>query len=569
MRLVARYETTDYTLNTLLPASLFRSAKASSLVVPHAWFSSSIMHIVIADDLPASAVALLSEVPGWTIDARVGRPLPELLAAVGSADALVVRSATKVTREVIDAAPRLRVIARAGTGVDNVDLQAASARGIVVMNAPGANSISVAELAMAQMLALARHLPAADAAMKGHRWEKKRFAGIELRGKTLGIVGLGRIGQEVATRARAFDMQIVAHDPFISEELAAQLGARLASLDEVCAEADYLTLHLPVTPQTRHLFNAERFARCKPGIRLINTARGDLIDERALVEALKSGRVAAAALDVFEKEPPADWGLADMPNVVASPHIAASTGEAQELVGVETAAAVRDFLRDGLIRNAVNFPSLTPEDFARLRPWLTLAERLGSFVAQLGEARITAVGVRYYGELASGRSELLSSAVLVGVFRTMLSNGITAVNARAVAAERGVEVIESRSSRVRDFTSLLSVKLHTSEGERWVEGSIFERGGPRLVLVDGVPVEAPLAGSQIVVKNDDRPGVIGAVGTVLGRHQVNIANFALGRSPEGAVGVVSVDEGDRITAAVIEELRAIAAVRSVHTVRLD
>lgn len=569
MRLVARYETTDYTLNTLLAALLFRSAKASSLSFHALAPDVSIMHIVIADELPASAVALLSEVSGWTIDAQSGRPLPELLEALGQADALVVRSATKVTREVIDAAPRLRVIARAGTGVDNVDLQAASARGIVVMNAPGANSISVAELAMAQMLALARHLPAADAAMKGHRWEKKRFAGIELRGKTLGIVGLGRIGQEVASRARAFDMQIVAHDPFITEELAAQIGARLASLDEVCAEADYLTLHLPVTPQTRHLFNAERFARCKPGIRLINTARGDLIDEPALAAALKSGRVAAAALDVFEQEPPADWALADLPNVIASPHIAASTGEAQELVGVETAAAVRDFLRDGLIRNAVNFPSLTPEDFARLRPWLTLAERLGSFVAQLGETRTTAVGIRYYGELAAGKSELLASAVLVGVFRTILSNGITAVNAKAVAAERGIEVIESRSSRVRDFTSLLSVKLHTSDGERWVEGTLFERGGPRLVLVDGVPVEAPLAGSQIVVKNDDRPGVIGAVGTVLGRHQVNIANFALGRSPEGAVGVVSVDQGDRITDAVLDELRAIAAVRSVQAIRLD
>ena len=527
------------------------------------------MHILIADDLPASAVALLSDVAGWTIDARAGRPLPELLTAIASADALIVRSATKVTREVIDAAPRLRVIARAGTGVDNVDLPAASARGIVVMNAPGANSISVAELAMAQMLALARHLPAADAAMKAHRWEKKRFAGAELRGKTLGIVGLGRIGQEVATRARAFDMAIVAHDPFISEELASQVGARLASLDETCQQADYLTLHLPVTPQTRHLFDAARFARCKRGVRLVNTARGELIDEGALAEALQSGQVGGAALDVFQQEPPADWRLAELPNVVASPHIAASTGEAQELVGAETAAAVRDFLKDGVIRNAVNFPSLAPEEFQRLQPWVTLAERLGSLVAQMGEARISGVGVRYYGELANGKTDLLASAALVGLFRTMLSGGVTAVNAKAVAAERGIEVVESRSTRVRNFTSLLSVKLHTSDGERWVEGTIFEHGGPRLVLVDGVPVEAPLAGSQIVVKNDDRPGVIGAVGTVLGRHAVNIANFALGRSPECAVGVVSVDEADRVTDTVLAELRAIPAVRSVHAVRLD
>jgi D-3-phosphoglycerate dehydrogenase / 2-oxoglutarate reductase len=479
-----------------------------------------------------------------------------------------VRSATRVTRDVIAAAPSLRVIARAGTGVDNVDLDAASARGIVVMNAPGANSISVAELALAQMLALARHLPAADAAMKQRKWEKKKFAGVELRGKTLGVVGLGRIGQEVAVRARSFGMQIVAHDPFISVDLAAQVGARLASLDEVCAEADYLTLHLPVTPQTKHIFNAERLARCKKGVRICNTARGELIDQQALVAALASGQVAAAAIDVFEQEPPTDWALAELPNVVATPHIAASTGEAQELVGVETAAAVRDYLRDGIIRNAVNFPSMAPEEFARLQPWVTLAERLGALVAQMGEARVTGVGVRYYGELAAGRNDLLTSAVLVGIFRTMLSGGVTAVNAKSVAAERGIEVIASQSSRVRNFTALVSVKLHTSAGERWVEGTIFEHGGPRLVLVDGVPVEAPLQGTQIIIKNNDQPGVIGAVGTVLGRHGVNIANFALGRGAEGAIGVVTVDETNGISSDVRAELAAIPAVRSVEVVRL-
>ncbi len=527
------------------------------------------MKIVIADDLPASAVALLREDPEWIVDAKAGRPLPDLLAALADADALVVRSATKVTPDLIAAAPALRVIARAGTGVDNVDLDAASQRGIVVMNAPGANSISVAELLLAQLLALARHLPAADAAMKTRKWEKKKFAGIELRGKTLGIVGLGRIGQEVAARARAFEMQIVAHDPFISAGLATQLGARLATLDEVCAEADFLTLHLPVTPQTKHLFNAERLARCKKGIRICNTARGELIDTPALVEALRSGHVAAAAIDVFEQEPPIDWTLAELPNVVATPHIAASTGEAQELVGVETAAAVRDYLRDGVIRNAVNFPSLSPDEFRRLQPWVTVAERLGSMVAQMGEARISSVGVRYYGELARGRTDLLASAVLVGLFRRMLSGGVSAVNAKSIAAERGIEVVESHSSRVRNFTSLMSVKLHTSDGERWVEGTLVEHSGPRLVLVDGVPVEAPLAGTQIFITNDDRPGVIGAVGTVLGKHNVNIANFALGRSAGGAIGVVSVDDADRVTPAVMAELTAIAAVRSAQVVMLD
>jgi len=526
------------------------------------------MKIVIADDLPASAAELLREVSGWTVDARAGRPLPELEGALADADALIVRSATKVTRALIGKAPQLRVIARAGSGVDNVDLEAASARGIVVMNAPGANSISVAELALAFLLALARPIPAADAAMKAQKWEKKKFAGTELRGKTLGIIGLGRIGQEVALRARAFGMTIVAHDPFISADLAAQSGARLASLDELCAEADYLTLHLPVSGGTKHLLNAERLAACKPGVRIVNTARGELIDDAALAEALRSGQVAGAALDVFQQEPPADWTLPSMPNVIATPHIAASTGEAQELVGVETAAAVRDYLQDGVIRNAVNFPSLPPEEFRRLQPYLTLAERLGTLVAQMGEARTHAVGIRYYGALSEGRSDLLASAVLVGLFRTMLSTGVTQVNAKTVAAERGIEVIESRSTRARDFTSLLSVKLHTSDGERWVEGTVFEHGGPRLVLVDGVPVEAPLEGNQIIIKNDDRPGVIGAVGTVLGRHGVNIANFALGRTAECAIGVVGVDDGDKVTAPVIAELRAIPAVMTAQLVRL-
>jgi len=529
------------------------------------------MKIVIADDLPASAADLLRAVHGWHVDARAGRPLPELEAALEDADALIVRSATKVTRALIEKAPRLRVIARAGTGVDNVDLDAASARGIVVMNAPGANSISVAELAMAFVLDLARPVPAADAAMKAKKWEKKKFAGIEVRGKTLGIVGLGRIGQEVAVRARAFGMEIVAHDPFIPEPVAAQYGARLASLDEVCAEADYLTLHLPVTDSTRGIFDADRFAKCKRGIRIINTARGELIDEAALAAALESGQVGGAALDVFRQEPPADWSLAQLPNVIATPHIAASTGEAQELVGVETAAAVRDFLRDGIIRNAVNFPSVPAEDFARLRPYLTLAERLGTLVAQMGEARVTALGVRYYGDLSEGNNDMIASAALVGLFRTMLSGGVTIVNARAVAAERGIEVIESRSSRVRNFTSLLSMKLHTDAGERWVEGTVFEHGGPRLVLVDGVPVEAPLEGTQIIIKNNDQPGVIGAVGTVLGQEGVNIANFALGRSQHGAIGVVGIDENGnnpRVNEAVLGELRAIPAVRSAQVVRL-
>src|SRR5438874_4190557 len=448
------------------------------------------MHIVVADDLPASSLELLRSESSWTVDSRSGRTPDALAADLADADALLVRSATKVDARLMDAAPKLRVIARAGTGVDNVDVAAASSRGILVVNAPGANSVSVAEHACALMLAVARSVPAADRAMKDARWEKKRFLGTELRGKTLGIAGLGRIGQEVAQRARAFGMRVVAHDPYISTEIAAGLGVELLSLDGLCAAADYLTLHLPSTPETRHLFDDRRFARCKAGIRVINTARGELVDEAALRRAIDSGVVAAAALDVFETEPPADWSLAQLPQVIATPHIAASTEEAQELVGIETAATVRDFLRDGMVRNAVNFPSIPADELQQLQPWIRLADQLGGLASQMGPARIEALGVRYYGALVESRAvDVLAASAAAGVLRPILSSGVSILNARAAARARGIDIVESRSSRPRHFTSLVSIKLQTDAGERWVEGTVFEPNSPRLVSVRGVRSE--------------------------------------------------------------------------------
>src|SRR5436190_324206 len=530
------------------------------------------MKIVVADELPASALDLLRIQSDWTIDARSGRSPDDLAAALVDADALLVRSATKVDAQLLDAAPRLRIVARAGTGVDNVDVDAASARGVLVVNAPGANSISVAEHALALMLALARSVPAADRAMKDARWEKKRFVGTELRGKAVGIAGLGRIGQEVAQRARAFGMRVVAHDPYISTEVASGLGVELLSLDEVCAAADYLTLHLPSTPETRHLFDDRRFARCKAGIRLINTARGELVDEAALRRAIERGIVAAAALDVFEIEPPSDWSLAQLPQVIATPHIAASTEEAQELVGIETAATVRDFLRDGTVRNAVNFPSIHPDEMQRLQPWIRLTDRLGGVVSQMGAARIEELGVRYYGALVESRGlEVLAASAAAGVLRPILSSGVSIVNARAAARARGIDIVESRSTRSRHFHSLVSIKLRTDAGERWVEGTVFEPNSPRLVSVRGVDVEAPLGGTMIIIANEYRPGVIGEVGTILGRHGVNIASFALGRNATGAIGVVNVDEDPAAPQALdraVEELRKVRAIREAFVVRL-
>jgi D-3-phosphoglycerate dehydrogenase len=527
------------------------------------------MRIVVADDLPKTAVELL-KAEGWDVDSKSGRTPEQLKADMGDADALVVRSATKVTPDIIAAAPKLRAIARAGTGVDNVNVEAASARGIVVMNAPGANSISVAELAMAQLLSLARKLPAADASMKQGKWDKKSFLGEEVRGKVLGLAGLGRIGQEVARRAQSFEMTVIAHDPFISKQVADGLEIELVSMDDLCARADYLSLHMPATPQTRHTFNAERLAKCKRGLKLINTARGELIDEAALVDAINSGQIGGAALDVYTSEPTTDYTLQQLPQVVASPHIAASTREGQELVGVETATALRDFLKTGVIRNAVNFPSVPPEEFQKLQPYIGLAKQLGCLVGQMGEARIQSLSVRYYGDLATGQHPLILSAALAGLFQAILSDTVTEVNAKAVAAARGIDLIESSSTRERIYRSLMSLKLTTSSGERYVEGTVLPGHGPRLVLLDGVPLEAPLAGTILLFENRDQPGVVGQLGTILGKHGVNIANFALGRTETGAVGAVQLDEpADKpIGPNVLEEIRAMKQLMKAWLVRV-
>ena len=522
------------------------------------------MHIVIADPLSPSAVEAL-RVPGWTIDSRAGRAPADLARDLSDADALVVRSATQVTADLLLAAPKLRVVARAGTGVDNVDVAAASARGIVVMNAPGANSISVAEHAMGLMLALSRSVPAADAAMKKGVWDKKRLTGVELRGKLLGVVGFGRIGREVAARARAFGMDLVAHDPFIPARAATDVA--LVPLDELLSRADYITLHVPSTPETYHLLDAARLGRCKRGVRIVNTARGELVDEGALIDAIEAGIVAGAGLDVFEKEPPTDHRLTQLPQVIATPHISASTVEAQEQVGQEIAACVRDYLRDGIIRNAVNFPAIPAEEFARVLPFLQLADRLGALAAQLLRGRPESLGVRYYGPVPAAHEDVLGTAVIAGALRSVTS-GVTLVNARAIAAARGLEVVESRSSRRREFANVLSVKIRDSAGERWVEGTVFEDGSPRLHTVQAVDIEAPLSGTLLVIDNEDQPGVIGDVGTALARHGVNIANFALGRGEGGAVGVINVDAAPGLDAAV-DDIRRLASIRDARVARLD
>jgi D-3-phosphoglycerate dehydrogenase len=410
-------------------------------------------------------------------------------------------------------------------------------------------------------------------AMKQGQWTTKELVGIELRGKNLGLVGLGRVGQEVAFRARAFGMHVVAHDPYISEQLARSLDVELLTLDELCVQSDFVSLHLPLTATTRRMFNAKQLAKFKYGSHLINTSRGDLIDESALADAIESGQIGGAGLDVFECEPPIDSRLIALPQVVATPHIAGSTQEAQQLVGTETAAGIRDYLQLGIVQNAVNFPSIPLEELRRLQPFVNLAEKLGAFVAQLATGRTRTVNIRYYGGLTTGTNEPLVGAVLKGLFQTMLSSTITLINARSVAEGRGVDVVESRSPRPRNFTSLMAVKLDTSDGELWVEGAIFEHGGARIVLLDGVEIEAGLEGTHIVIRNLDEPGVVGAVGSILAECGVNIARFALGRGPGGAVSVISIDDsmdsGNReLDQGLLDTLRAVPAIKSAQLVRI-
>lgn len=523
------------------------------------------MHIVIADALPPSAAEMFRDA-GCSVDARSGRTPGDLARDLANADALIVRSATQVTADLLAAAPRLRVVARAGTGVDNVDVAAATSRGVLVMNAAGANSISVAELALGLMVALARGIAAGDATMKRGVWDKKRLTGIELRGKLLGIIGLGRIGREVAARARAFGMDVIAHDPFLATRAADAAAVPLVELDELLPRADFITLHVPSLPETRHLLNRERLSKCRRGVRIVNTARGELIDEAALVEAIQSGQVGGAALDVFEVEPPADTRLTALPQVVATPHIAASTTEAQELVGTEIALAVRDFLFEGIVRNAVNFPSVPPDDVPRLRPYLALAERLGSAVAQLAAGRPETIGIRYYGPLMTTWQEVIGRAVLAGALSHALDN-VTSVNARRLAADRGIEIVESTSTRERDFLNVISVKLRAGERERWIEGTVFEPSSPRICTLDGVALEMPLSGTLLVISNDDRPGVIGEVGTALGRHGVNIGSFALGRREGRAIGVISVDEAAGLSSS-LADIQQLESVQQIALVKL-
>jgi len=529
------------------------------------------MKVIVADKISERGVQLLKEQAGWNV---VLTTKENLDAEIASADALIVRSATKVTAELLDKAPKLRAVGRAGVGVDNIDLEAATKRGVLVMSTPGGNAVSVAEHTFALLLALARQVPRLDKAIHEGRWEKSSAAGTEVRGKVLGIIGLGRIGSEVAVRAEAFDMRVLGFDPYISEAAAREMNVELVPLDALLAESDFISLHTALSPTTQNLINAATIGKMKKGARIINAARGELIDEAALAEGLKSGKLAGAALDVFAEEPPKNSPLVGLPNVIGTPHVAGSTTEAQEEVGTQVAVQIKDYLADGIIRNAVNLPALSADQYRRVRPYLELAERLGSLVSQLAESRPARIRIRYAGEVAEVGTHLLRSAVLAGVLNAVLDEKVNVVNAPAVAATRGLTVEEETRRREHGFPNTLEVsalpeKTGTSTGFT-AEGTVLHDGSARVLHIEGIPLEAQLEGNILYLRNRDEPGVIGQIGTRLGKLGVNIATFALGRreAHRGADAVSLVHVDGEVTDSILGPIRAIPAITQAKLLRL-
>ena len=516
--------------------------------------------VLISDKMDPLAAKIFAE-RGVQVDEITGKTKEELIAMIGEYDGLAIRSSTKVTKDVLAAAKNLKVVGRAGIGVDNVDIPAASSAGVVVMNTPFGNSITTAEHAIALMFALARDLPEADKSTQAGKWEKNRFMGVEVTSKTLGLIGAGNIGSIVADRALGLKMKVVAYDPFLTQERATDIGIEKVTLDELLARADFITLHTPLTDQTRNILSAEALAKTKKGVRIINCARGGLIDEAALKTALDSGHVAGAALDVFAEEPAKASPLFGTPNFISTPHLGASTSEAQVNVAIQVAEQMADFLISGGVTNALNMPSLSAEEAPKLRPYMALAERLGRLVGQLQGDAIQSVSIEVEGAAAELNQKPITGAVLAGLMG-VYSQTVNMVNAPFLAKERGLDVREVRHDREGDYHTLVRVTVGTPNGDRTVAGTLFANAEPRLVEIFGVKVEADLAGEMLYIVNEDAPGFIGRLGTTLGEAGINIGTFHLGRRAAGgeAVLLLSVDQP---VGAALEQVKALPGVKFV------
>ncbi len=536
------------------------------------------LKIVIAEKVSPATLAILQGEPGWNVVTADGIPAGGLPQALDDADALIVRSAVQADAALLQHAPKLRLIGRAGVGVDNIDTAEATRRGIVVMNTPGANAVAVAELTLGLMIAMCRSIPRANSSMHEGKWDKKTLQGTELRGKTLGIVGLGRIGLEVARRAHAFGMNLIGYDPFIAPVIARENNVTLVPIDDIFSESDFLSLHVGLTPQIEGLINKTSLAIMKPGVRIINCARGELIVDEALVDALKSGHVAGAALDVFRAEPLKNSPYVDLPSVLLSPHIAGSTDEAQEAIGIQLANQVRDYLKLGVVQNAVNVASLSEEEYTEVSPYIEMAARLGQFLAHaIGADRggnIENLTLNFNGRLAQLKTDLIRNAAIAGLLHG--SEGVNRINAASAAQERGIRLQENKREHVPGGTgNTLRLIAHTAGGDFAVTGTVLHGDSPRLMRYNGIYVEAELTGTLLVLRNNDVPGVIGQIGTILGEAGLNIANFALGRTEAEsgqatrAVAVVQLDRpASEALAQAVDKLRGVPAISSVRLVEL-
>ncbi len=521
--------------------------------------------VLISDKMDPNAARIFTEM-GCDVDVITGETPEQLIARIGEYDGLAIRSSTKVTKEILEAATNLKVIGRAGIGVDNVDIPAASARGVVVMNTPFGNSITTAEHAIAMMFALARQLPEANAQTQAGLWPKNGFMGVEVTGKTLGLIGAGNIGSIVASRALGLKMKVVAFDPFLTPERAIEMGVEKADLDTLLAKADFITLHTPLTDQTRNILSAENIAKTKKGVRIINCARGGLVDEVALKAALDSGHVAGAALDVFEVEPAKESPLFGTPNFICTPHLGASTTEAQVNVALQVAEQMADYLVNGGVTNALNMPSLSAEEAPKLKPYMALAEKLGKLVGQLAHDNLTKISIEVEGAAAQLNVKPISAAVLAGLMR-QYSDTVNMVNAPFLAKERGLDVREVRHDREGEYRTLVRVTVGTSQGERSVAGTLFGNGQPRLVEMFGIGIEADLDGDMLYIVNTDAPGFIGSIGTLLGQNSINIGTFHLGRRNAGGEAVLLLSVDSPVTEAVLKQAEQLPGVRIVKALK--
>ena len=525
--------------------------------------------VLVSDALSETAVQIFRD-RGIEVDylPKLGKDKEELARIIGQYDGLAIRSATKVTDKLLESAANLKVIGRAGIGVDNVDIPAASKKGVIVMNTPFGNSITTAEHAIAMMFAVARQLPEASVSTHAGKWEKTRFMGVELFNKTLGVIGAGNIGGIVCDRALGLHMKVVAYDPFLSEERAAKMGVQKVELDELLARADFITLHVPLTDKTKGILNAESLAKAKAGVRIINCARGGLVDEAALAEALKSGHVAGAAFDVFETEPATDSPLFNLPNVVVTPHLGASTTEAQENVALQVAEQMADYLLTGAVQNALNMPSVTAEEAAIMGPWVKLASHLGTFIGQMTDEPIKAINVLYDGAVAQMNLAALNAASIAGIMKVSNPDA-NMVSAPVVAKERGIQISTTQQEKSGTFDGYIKVTVVTEDRERSIAGTVFSDGKPRFIQIKGINVDAEIGANMLYTTNEDVPGVIGLLGMTLGQHGVNIANFTLGRADAGgqAIAVIYLDEPLKSEA--LDALRATGKFEQVRPLAFD